>query len=195
MYRWLEHADGTTTLPSAVTLSDRAVVLGGLSKAFSAPGLRVGWLATRDRPLLRRLAELKDYTTICASGPSEILAIAVLRARNQILARNLALIRRNLDAMDAFLAALPGVLRWSRPRAGSVGLARLEQEASAGQYCERLIREAGILLLPSTMFEFGDRHVRFGFGRNNFAQALAELRAWHERRSSTETSTFGADAL
>ena len=49
-------------------------------------GLRIGWLATHDRELLARLAAFKDYTTICSSGPSEILAIIALRARDQVLA-------------------------------------------------------------------------------------------------------------
>jgi aspartate/methionine/tyrosine aminotransferase len=178
MYRWLEHPPATA-LPSAIDLYERAVVLGGLSKTFGAPGLRVGWLATRNGELRDRLAELKDYTTICGSAPSEILALAVLRARKEILQRNLALVRRNLQAMDAFVLAMPGVFRWTRPRAGSIGLARLEHEQSAERYCERVLRATGIMLLPSTRFEYGDHHVRIGLGRANFMQGLDELRNWH----------------
>ena len=56
-----------------------------------APGLRVGWLATRDRELYARLAAYKDYTTICAGAPSEILALMGLRERERIIARNLGI--------------------------------------------------------------------------------------------------------
>jgi aspartate/methionine/tyrosine aminotransferase len=178
MYRWLEYEPGTT-LPSAVDLYERAVALGGLSKTFGAPGLRVGWLAIRDGELRDRLAELKDYTTICGSAPSEVLALAVLRARMEIVERNLALVRRNLRAMDAFISAMPGVFRWTRQRAGSIGLARLEYEQSAERYCERVLQATGILLLPSTRFEYGDHHLRIGLGRANFVQGLNELRNWH----------------
>ena len=88
MYRGLER-DPATRLPSAVELYDKAVTLSGMSKTYSLPGLRVGWLATRDHELSARLAAYKDYTTICASAPGEILALIGLRERERIVARNL----------------------------------------------------------------------------------------------------------
>ena len=45
------------------------------------PGLRIGWLATRNVDLLRQCAVLKDYTTICSSAPSEFLARVRTRLR------------------------------------------------------------------------------------------------------------------
>jgi aspartate/methionine/tyrosine aminotransferase len=42
-----------------------------MSKTFGLAGLRIGWIATRNRELYRRLAAFKDYTTICNSGPAE----------------------------------------------------------------------------------------------------------------------------
>ncbi|HKE16994.1 MAG TPA: aminotransferase class I/II-fold pyridoxal phosphate-dependent enzyme [Kofleriaceae bacterium] len=178
MYRMLEH-DPASRVPSAIELSGRAVSLGGLSKALSAPGLRVGWLVSREPRLRARLAELKDYTTICGSAPSEVLALMVLRARERIVARNLGLIQKSLAAVDQLVAGASGVLAWTRPRAGSVGLARLERpDASAARLCDELLAETGILLLPSTMFDYGDRHVRLGLGRAGFAEGVDELAAW-----------------
>jgi aspartate/methionine/tyrosine aminotransferase len=177
MYRMLEH-EQADRLPSAAELGGRTVALGGLSKAFSAPGLRVGWLIAREPRLLARVAELKDYTTICGSAPSELLALMVLRARDRILAANRDLIRRNLDAIDHVLGRVPDTLRWSRPRAGSVGLAQLVGESSATRLCDELLAETGLLLLPSTAFDHGDRHVRLGFGRADFAEGLDELANW-----------------
>lgn len=46
-----------------------------MSKSFAMPGLRIGWLALRDKELFQKLADYKDYTTICSSAPSEILSI------------------------------------------------------------------------------------------------------------------------
>lgn len=181
MYRMLEH-DPADRLPSAVEISERAISLGGLSKAFGAPGLRVGWLAARDRRLLARVAELKDYTTICGAGPSEVLALMVLDASGRIAEGNRAIVRRNLDALDALLSGDPGLLGWTRPRAGSVGLARLPGDEPASRLCQDLLDETGLLLLPSTVFDFGDRHVRLGFGRADFAEAVGELAPWLRAR-------------
>ena len=176
MYRTLE--TGAPTLPSAAELYEKGVALSGLSKTLGAPGLRVGWLITRDRAMLARIAEAKDWTTICGSAPGEILAVAALRGREKLLARNRAIIARGLDAIDGFVAARPGVLGWSRPRAGSTGLARLLRKEPASAFCDRLLREKSLLLLPSALFDFGDAHVRLGFGRADFPEALAELRDW-----------------
>lgn len=175
MYRTLER--DRAPLPSAVTLYEKAVVLGGVSKTLAAPGLRVGWLVAKDRPFLDRVAEQKDWTTICGSAPSEILALAALRSRDAILERNRALVRRSLEAVDAFLATKPGVFRWARPAGASIGLARVIGEP-ASALCDRLLREKNLLLLPSTLFDFGDAHVRFGLGRADFPEALDELREW-----------------
>lgn len=179
MYRLLER-DVRDRLPSAADLDDRALVLSGVSKTISLPGLRVGWLASRDSSLMRRLAELKDYTTICASAPSEVLATIGLRARDRILARNLAIAGRSLDAIDRFLERRPDFGGWIRPKAGSVGLARWDRPEGTRASCDRLARDAGIMLLPSAVFAFGDRHVRLGFGRAGFAEGLAALSRWLE---------------
>lgn len=49
IYRGIDLTDdGTGTLPSACELSARAVVFGGVAKAFGLPGLRVGWVVCRD---------------------------------------------------------------------------------------------------------------------------------------------------
>jgi aspartate/methionine/tyrosine aminotransferase len=57
-----------------------------------------------------------------------------------------------------------------------VGLARLDRQEPASIFCERLVREAGVMLVPSSLFDYGDRHVRIGFGRADFPEALDELR-------------------
>jgi aspartate/methionine/tyrosine aminotransferase len=177
MYRFLE-LQGTPRLPSAVGLSPNAVALGGLSKAFSLPGLRVGWLATRDRAVMRRVAELKDYTTICASAPSEVLGLIGLRARDRIVARNLGIIGSNMAATAEFVARWPRTLTWEPPMAGSVALARVSIDGGTAAMCERLVAETGAMLLPSSVFGWGDEHVRLGLGRAGFAEGLGVFERW-----------------
>lgn len=59
-----------------------------------------------------------------------------------------------------------------------MGLARLDRREPASVFCERLVRDAGLMLVPSTLFDYGDRHVRIGLGRADFPEALRELRHW-----------------
>ncbi len=182
MYRFLE-PDRASRLPSAVELSVRAAALGGLSKSLSAPGLRVGWVVTHDSALLGRLAVAKDYTTICASAPSEILGLAILRARERVVARNRDRIARNVEAFDSFVGRHQGLVSWTPPAGGPVALAKLRAPEGAAELCRRLVEEAGVMLLPSTVFDYGDAHVRLGLGRESFPAALEALECWLETRS------------
>ncbi len=171
MYRGLE-LHGRDTLPSAVDMYERAIVLAGLSKVHGLPGLRAGWLVVHDRALRQSILNWKFYTTICPPAPTEFLALAALEARTALVARNRRLIEANLREAEAFFARYPDLFRWRRPLAGSVALVGLHVP-SATTYCHALAKEAGVLLLPSSCLGYGDRYVRMGFGRANFSEALA----------------------
>jgi aspartate/methionine/tyrosine aminotransferase len=181
MYRYLEIEPGTT-LPAACELYERAFSLFGLSKTFGMPGLRMGWLASRDAEALRRVAVLKDYTTICNSAPAEILALIALRNRETIIARQLRRLRHNLGALDDFFDRHVDQFKWNRPKGGSIGFVRMLAVGDSYQFCEQLVQESGILLAPSRLFDYGDQHVRIGFGRQNLPQVLERfedyLAAW-----------------
>ena len=71
MYRGLEH-DRCAKLPTAADSYDKGISLCGMSKALSMPGLRIGWVAMQDTALLQQIMQLRDYTTICCSAPSEV---------------------------------------------------------------------------------------------------------------------------
>lgn len=181
MYRLLEHDPGER-LPSACEADAEAVSLSGMSKVFGMAGTRTGWLVTRDAEALQDFAALKDYTTICSSGPSEVLALIGLRARAALVERHRARIVRNLATLEAFVGRHDGRVALTPPRAGSVCLLRL-RDGRADEFCRRAIEEAGIMLLPASVFQFGDEHVRVGLGRESLPDVLARLEDWLERES------------
>ena len=174
MYRCLE-LDPAARLPAGCDVYERAISLSGLSKAYGLPGLRIGWVAARDAGILDRMSALKDYTTICNSAPSEILALMALRSRERILNRQQALIHRNIDLLDAFFQRYAERFSWNRPIGGSICFPRLLEAENSCAFCETLIQETGIMLVPSRMFSYGDRHVRIGFGRESLPEVLGRF--------------------
>jgi hypothetical protein len=120
-----------------------------MSKSFALAGLRIGWIATRDRELLARLAAFKDYTTICNSAPSEVLALIALRARDRVLARNRAIVEANLPLWTHSSSAGPGP-SVGRPRGGNIGF-----RASPPGACRSTIHRRTVgrraLILPGTV--------------------------------------------
>ena len=177
MYRLLE-LDPADRLPSACDHYDKAVTLFGMSKTFGMAGVRLGWLVTRERKLFEKLAAYKDYTTICGSGPSEILSLIALRNRVSITAEHLARIRRNLGLLDEFFAQHAELFEWTRPRAGTIAFPRFKAPEGAMAFCQKLVNEAGIMLLPSTVYDYDDAHVRVGFGRENLPEGLAAFKEY-----------------
>jgi aspartate/methionine/tyrosine aminotransferase len=174
VYRELEH-DPAGRLPAACDLYERAVSLGSISKSYGLPGLRIGWIATRDSALRDAVAALKDYTTICASAPSEFLTALALRNRHVLLDRNLAIVRRNLPLLDDFFARHAETFAWIRPTASPIGFPRVTGIRDLTTYCAQLA-EAGVLLLPGSVYDMPG-HLRIGFGRANMPDALRLLEA------------------
>jgi aspartate/methionine/tyrosine aminotransferase len=174
VYRYLEY-DPRDTLPGAVELSARGVSVGVMSKAFGLAGLRVGWVASRDAGLLARCAAFKDYTSLCNSAPSEVLALIALRARERVLARGRTLLAGNLALLDDFFARRAEHFTWVRPRAGSVAFPRLNGSVASEVFCQKLVEQEGVLLLPGSVYDFPGNHFRLGFGRTNLPDALARL--------------------
>ena len=83
VYRGLEY-DDQDRLPALGDIDDRGISLGVMSKTYGLPGLRIGWIATRNKKLYQQLAGFKDYTTICNSAPSEFLSTIALQHESKI---------------------------------------------------------------------------------------------------------------
>jgi aspartate/methionine/tyrosine aminotransferase len=182
VYRGLER-DPACTLPNAADVSRTALSLNVVSKSLGMPGLRIGWIACRDRELLSRLERAKHYTTICNSGPSEVLARIAIKARASILERNRALIASNLPVFDAFFAEFADLFEWEHPVGGCVCFPRYLGADGVEEFCHALVEEAGVVLLPAGIYHSDltptprDRF-RIGVGRRDPEPALEAFRGW-----------------
>lgn len=161
-------------IPAVCDWYERGISLGGLSKAHGLAGLRIGWSCTRDGALYERMAALKDYLSICNGAPSEFLAEIALRHNATLIARVRDITMRNLDVLDEFFARRSDWFDWVRPRAGTTAFPRYLRGSSEA-FCARAVDDANVLLLPSMLFDAGDEHVRFGYGRADLPEAIAAL--------------------
>jgi len=173
VYRELEH-DPASRLPAACEVYDRAVSLGSMSKTYGLPGLRLGWLASKDADILNRCLEFKYYTTICSSAPSEFLSALALRHREALIQRNREIVLRNLPHLDAFVRQRSNLFEWTKPNASPIAFVRYKPNGDVLSFCEEVIRKAGVLLLPGTVYD-EPGHIRFGYGRKNMPEALAHF--------------------
>jgi aspartate/methionine/tyrosine aminotransferase len=176
VYRGLEH-DPADRLAAACDLYEQAISLGTVSKAHGLPGLRIGWLTCRSPELIERIRELKLYTTICSSAPSELLVALALRHADRLVERNRAITLGNLPLLDDLLERRGEMFEWVRPIAGPIGFPRVRGVEDVEGWCEEIAERAGVLLLPGSVYSQPE-HVRLGFGRANLPQAVERLDAY-----------------
>lgn len=170
VYRGLD-LDGKER-PWVADVYDRAVSLGVLSKAYGLAGLRIGWVASRDRSLLNRMTRFKHYLSICNSGPSEVLSEVAFKHGDKLLARNREIIERNLKVAEDFFNRHSGLFTNNRPQCGPVAFHKLMVDEPVDVFCEKLVEKAGVLLLPASTYEYDGPYFRMGYGRKSFAENL-----------------------
>jgi aspartate/methionine/tyrosine aminotransferase len=171
VYRLLEF-EKIDRLPPACTVYEKAISLSVTSKSLGLAGLRVGWIATKDRVALDKMLQVRFYTSICNSAPSEILALIALRAQQKILARNLAIIQQNLVQVDDVLNQHSDLFSWVRPKGSCTGFVKYHGPHSIEKLAEDLVLKEGVLILPGHVYDVSGPYFRIGFGRKNMGEAL-----------------------
>ncbi|MBZ9658891.1 aminotransferase class I/II-fold pyridoxal phosphate-dependent enzyme [Mesorhizobium sp. ESP-6-4] len=154
-----------TRLPSAASLSPAAISVCSLSKAFGIPGIRIGWLMTRDPQLQETFLAAKEQIGICGSVIDEAIARATLERRDAFLASLLPEMARRRDVVQSWIDGEP-LVDWVRPQGGVVGFPRLNVDAGfdLDRFYTRLLAEYGTYVGPGHWFEMPKRFFRLGFG-------------------------------
>lgn len=152
-------------LPAAASLSPKAISVASLSKAFGIPGIRVGWLVTRDASLYERFLAAKEQIGICGSVLDEAVALQMLQQRDQFLNKMLPEMEKRLNIVQQWIDSEP-LIEWVRPSGGVVGFPRLivPGEFAANSFYEKLLGEYGTYVGSGHWFEMPKNYFRIGFG-------------------------------
>lgn len=171
VYRGLE-IRSEDQLPAGCDLYEKAISLGVLSKAYGLAGLRLGWIATHDRDVYEKMAQFKDYTTICNPILSEKLGVIAIRHREKLFKRNLDIVQSNLKLADSFFEKNGDRFEWVRPLGGTMAFPRAKDGFNMEKFSAKLVHEKSVMLLPGTCFDLDATYFRLGLGRKNFPEAF-----------------------
>jgi len=159
--------------PSFWGMSDRILIVAGLSKAYTLPGLRIGWLVG-PKDIVKTAWGYHDYTTITTGALNDRLARLAMRpeTRQKILERNRSISAGNLAVLQDWLKSHPGMFRFVPPRIGGVAFIGYNIEINSTDLVMKLLHEQSVLLVPGDAFGL-DGYLRIGYGAKNLQDGLA----------------------
>jgi aspartate/methionine/tyrosine aminotransferase len=173
--------DGLAHIPLATLpgMRERCLRIGSAGKIFSLTGWKVGWV-TGPRELVAVATKAHQFLTF-TTPPA--LQLGVAHGLTHEMDFPLSLTRRLQQNRDILTAGLTKLGFEVQPCEGTyfltAGISKLTNEKDFA-FCERLIREAGVALIPlSAFFQSGtpDTFVRFAFCKQQslIEQSLGRL--------------------
>ena len=174
---------GRAPQPSVAGLSNRIVTMSSISKAYGAPGLRIGWLTSGDEGLYERLRIAKTNTVISASVVDEALAVQLLRKLDGIMEQRGEVLSKAFAMLETWVNSRKEMIDWVQPDAGALCCLRLPERAFSDAAVERFYqRQEDYDLQFSDGRWFGEeqRVIRVGFGYLTLDRLSAALGALHQ---------------
>ncbi|MGY5861825.1 MAG: aminotransferase class I/II-fold pyridoxal phosphate-dependent enzyme [Candidatus Thorarchaeota archaeon] len=163
IYQGAELEGGPT--PTMFDYYDKVIVTNSLSKAYGLPGLRLGWIMCSDKSHVKDLWAYSDYTTICPTKLSDMLATIALqpKLRRKILERTSKIVKKHWSVLRKWLDERNEVFEYVAPRAASICFPKHNLSVSSLELTTRLLREKSLLIIPGEHFGI-PMHLRIGFG-------------------------------
>ena len=150
VYRGLNLTEEKT--PSVADIYEKGISVCSMSKIFSLAGLRLGWVASKNKKIIENCLSHREYNMISCSITDEILASLALKNADKIIARNKKIIKECLEILDCWVKNEPH-FDYIKPEAGTTALIYYDFDMTSKELCDRLAKEAGVFLTPGFCFE------------------------------------------
>lgn len=152
-------------LPIAASLSDRVISVSSLSKTYGLPGIRIGWLITKNPKLQELFLAAKEQIFICGSVVDEEIAYRYLAKRNDYFPAIKKDMQEKFEIVKAWMET-QRCFEWIEPSGGVVCFPRIKPELKVDivKFYDLLLSEFKTYVGPGHWFEESDRSFRLGFG-------------------------------
>jgi aspartate/methionine/tyrosine aminotransferase len=156
----------TSILPYLAEKSSRVISVSSLSKAFGAPGIRIGWIVCQDAALQLELLAAKEQMIISNSVVDEYIALQILLQREKLLIDVHNTLRTNYQIVKNWLNENDSLFEWVTPRAGAVVFPRIKESIYVDftKFYSRLYSHYHTVVGGGHWFEQDMRYLRIGFG-------------------------------
>ena len=161
---------------SIADIYNKGISVGSMSKTYSLPGLRVGWICTQDKDLINEINHQRQYNTISISALDDYFASVAIEHRDFIQERNFRIMHKGVNILKTWIKNTKGV-SCVIPNGGTTALIRYYKDISSREFCKDLQDKTGVAVVPSEVFEL-ENHFRIGFCAEHLYNALELIKQY-----------------
>lgn len=151
--------------PLTATLHERIISVSSVSKAYGLPGLRIGWMITRDKKLFEKFLAAKEQIFVCNSILDEEIAFQFLSRKEFYFDPIKEHIRLNRQTLTEWFQTEKR-MDVMMPSGGVVCFPRVKDpgKIDLANFYNTLNQKYGTYVGPGHWFEMPDHYMRIGFG-------------------------------
>lgn len=158
IYRGLDE----TYMYSICDLYEKGICTSSVSKVFSIPGSRVGWIVTRDLRLKETLMKFRSYNSLCEGPINEWIASIVLENKEVFYRRNRRIADEGRAILYQWLKEQPH-FKAACDSKSAIALIYYDFDIPAEKLANELFEKKGVLVCHGGCFE-QEHCFRVGYG-------------------------------
>ncbi len=187
IYDRMVHDGEHVSITSFEGMPERTVVLNGCSKTYAMTGYRIGWAVCKDPEMTKYLEQLACNDTSCVNTMTQFAAIEALTGPQDQVEYMLSEYKKRRDLMVELVNDIPGMSCHS-PKGAFYLMVNVRElldkfGITSAELCDRIMREAHVLILPGTVFgHFGEDLVRLSYvsSEEHIRDGLAKIKTYIE---------------
>jgi aspartate/methionine/tyrosine aminotransferase len=155
----------TDKLPLACELSDKVISVSSVSKSYGLPGIRIGWIMTRNKSLMETFLAAKEQIHICGSVVDEAIAEEYLKSGKKYFKKIQKDINKKFSILKEWIMTNEH-LEWVEPQGGVVCFPRIKnpENFNIELFYQTLNNEYSTYVGPGHWFEMPKHYMRIGYG-------------------------------
>lgn len=168
IYNEMVHEGEHASISSFPGMAERTVILNGCSKTYAMTGYRVGWAVSKNREMISALERFACNDTSCVNAITQYAAIEAVSGPQESVKMMLSEYKNRRDLLVRLVNEVPG-MKCHSPKGAFYLMVNVREilnklNITAEELCDRIMKEAHVLILPGTVFgHFGEDFVRFSY--------------------------------
>lgn len=151
IYASLAYDISPLSLAAFDDLSDRLILINGVSKAYAMTGYRIGWMMTKNRPFLNACIRLQGQQLTCATMVAQKAAEAALTGPQDCVEKMRQVFEQRRDLICRLAADIPG-WKFNKPQGAFYLFPDVSAIGSGDAVAEILLEKAHVAVVPGSAF-------------------------------------------